>query len=165
MDELGCIVAYQSFAENANPTASRNMPKPGFETVCVNPAALDGGPTDRRFSRAYFPGEGPFKKMAHTPFVLMRDFYAGRCINGTSGFRFLGVAAEPLPGDVRKNPLDFDSFWLTSAMGLHILDMQFAQGDLIDLVARKAAFAEKQAAGGAERPAHAERGSHHALAP
>jgi hypothetical protein len=142
IDEGACIVAYQSFAEGANPGAGYQAPrKAGNETVCVNPASLGGGPTQRLFSRAYFPTIGPFHDLAPTPFVVLRDFYAGRCVTGLHGFRFLGVSLASARGDKRKSPIDFSSFWLTTQMGLHILDLQFAQGDLIDLVARKAAAA------------------------
>ena len=165
VDELGCVVAYQSYAESSNPTPSFGQPKAGFETVCVNPAAPEGGPTEHRFSRAYFPGEGPFRKMTHNPFVLMRDFYAGRCVNGLGGFRFLGVSVDRAPGDVRKNPLDFDSFFLTTQMGLHILDMQFAQGDLIDLIASKAAAARRRDATEGAPLAPREHGPHSAAVP
>ena len=135
--ELGCVVAYQSFLADENPTAARDLPKPGNETVCVNPAAVDGGPTERLFSRTYLPSRN--REGITTPFVLLRDFYAGRCVNGTGGLRFLGVSATPRPGDLRKSPLDLDSVWLRTPMGLHVLDFQFAQGDLIDMVARRAA--------------------------
>jgi hypothetical protein len=139
-DETGCVVAYRTYLEDASPEPRDQLPKPGNEIACVNPAAQDGGPSVRRFAGAYFPSDAaPFRKLVHTPFVVLPDFYAGRCINGSNGFRFLGISIAPRRGDARKNLIDFGSFWLDSpAMGLHILDMQFPQQDLIDLIKKKA---------------------------
>jgi hypothetical protein len=153
-DQLGCIVAYRSFLADANPTRADDMPRAQDETVCVNPALGAGAsPSAHWFSRAVFLAEGPFKEKVHTPYVVLRDFYAGRCITGTGGFRFLGVSIAPAPGDVRKNPINFGSYLMSTPVGLHVLDLQFAQGDLIDLIARKARVARDAAAPSSGAPA------------
>ena len=47
------------------------------------------------------------------------------------------------PGDVRASPVNLDrSLWRTR-LGLHILDFQLTQGDLIQIVRRKVAAMAK----------------------
>jgi hypothetical protein len=75
----------------------------------------------------------------NTPFLVMRDFYAGECVDGPNGYRYLAISAAPKAGDQRLSPVDLQATRLNTLLGLHILDLQFPQGDLIDLVARKAA--------------------------
>jgi hypothetical protein len=137
--ETGCVVAYRSYRDGEEPaTRKRDVAHPGAAFACVNPAAP--GSDDRRpFSRTYFPtGRGGLSGLegVTTPFVLLRDFYAGRCTATAEGFRYLAVEAAPAPGDLRKSPVDLDGWRASTSMGLHVLDMSFPQGDLVDLVAR-----------------------------
>jgi len=149
--ETGCVVGYRSYVAGVDVDPATSAPQPGHESVCVDPAALDR-PTDandRAFSRALIPvSDKTAPRMRGvagitTPFVLLRDFYRGRCVDGRDGFRYLAVSTPPTPRegatDVRESPIDLSSRWLRTRLGLHILDFQFAQGDLVDLVARRAA--------------------------
>ncbi len=139
--ETACVVAYRSHAVGTDVASKHATPSAGHESVCVNPAELAHGP-GRPFSRAFLPtslvaadsGLGD----AATPFVLLRDFYGGACVDGPAGYRYLAVSATPPPGDLRTSPIRFSSLWLRGALGLHLLDYQFAQGDLVDLVAERA---------------------------
>jgi pimeloyl-ACP methyl ester carboxylesterase len=142
--ETGCVIGYQSFVAGSrvDPFDSE-LPAPGRETVCVDPAELDANAA-APFSRAFLPVPPGTDKHGHgidgvtTPFVMLRDFYSGRCESRPDGFRFLAVSAGPFrPGDVRVSPLDLSMRWLRGKLGLHILDLQFEQGDLVDLVARR----------------------------
>jgi hypothetical protein len=146
--ETACVVAYRSYAAGGQVKADRYKPAPGNETVCVNPAELvKGGP--RLFSRAFLPvGQGVRSMLrgvdnVTTPFVMLRDFYEGHCVDGPDGFRFLVIAPAPTLEDKRVSPVDFSDRRLHTVLGLHVLDFQFAQGDLIDLVAQRAAVLEK----------------------
>jgi hypothetical protein len=143
-DELGCVVAFQSRpADGKKVGKPAYEPRPGNEIACVNPAH-DGEPGAHRFSRTLFPIAKLTRSWLtgvdgiETPFVLLRDFYTGECIDGPDGYRYLGVAAAPEPGDTRKSPLDLENSRFTGKMGLHVVDFQFAMGDLVDLVKRKA---------------------------
>ena len=69
------------------------------------------------------------------PQTLLDDSLSFQAPNGGMGF----WTAD----DARVSPIDLSSFWLRGRMGLHLLDLQFAQGDLIDMVARRAAIAGK----------------------
>jgi len=142
-DELGCVVAYQSRPAGGKVGKPPFAPQPGNEVACVNPAAV-GGTGAHRFARSLFPITAltrPFLagiEGIETPFVMLRDFYTGACTDGPDGYRYLGVAPAPAPGDARRSALDLASPRFNGNLGLHIADFQFAMGDLIDLVARRA---------------------------
>ena len=142
--ETSCVVAFRSYIAGTNPTPARDKPSRGHESVCVNPAELAGG-APRAFSRTFLPVSGAFRTWMKgvedttTPFVMLRNFYSGSCVEGPDGFRYLAVSAAPAPGDARVSPVDFTNRFLTGELGLHVLDFQFAQGDLIELVAQRAA--------------------------
>ncbi|HVY47287.1 MAG TPA: DUF3089 domain-containing protein [Minicystis sp.] len=142
-DEIGCMVAYHSYRGGEAARVTRYLlPSPGRETICVNPA----GPGDRRLSRAVFAVTEPLKSRfkalrdVTTPFVSFPDYYAARCM-AEGRFHYLEVREAPLPGDRRSSPFSLDAIWFGTALGLHVLDYQFTQGDLVELVRRKAAAA------------------------
>lgn len=144
-DETGCVIAYRS-SEAGAPVApaGRAIPKPGDETACVNPASFER-PHPQPLARAYLPmsnrNRGWMRKVdgIETPFIELSDFYAAECLDGPDGYRYLGMSLVGTSGDIRKNPIDFEKMPLRKQFGLHVLDFQFTQGDLIDLVARRAA--------------------------
>jgi hypothetical protein len=142
-DELGCVVAFRTYDAN-RPAHSWDGPPPaGRRTACVNPADVAGN--DRRLlSAAVLPTHSKFRpnmpaiEGAKTPFVLVRNFYAARCVDGKDGFRYLAVEAAPTAGDKRSNPINFDEVIWRSPLGLHLLDFQLAQGELVEMVKHKA---------------------------
>jgi hypothetical protein len=139
-DEIGCIVAYRTHAAGERIVADRWAPSDGHDTVCVDPSAT---PT---LSRSYFAVWPELRRFMHgvsevtTPFVLLRDFYTARCVRGPDGFAWLEVAApSPPTSDKRASPVDLhDRRFRIGNLGLHILDLQLTQGDLVDMVARRA---------------------------
>jgi hypothetical protein len=143
-DEPGCVIAYRSHRAGTDVTPGRWAPAPGNVSVCVNPASVDRNERTL-LSRAYLPTSA--RGRAHldgvegvtTPFVMLRDYYAAECVEGADGYRFLAISSAPGAGDGRQSPVDLGSFALNTAMGLHVLDLQFPQGDLIAAVARRAA--------------------------
>jgi hypothetical protein len=144
-DETGCVVAYRSHeAGAAVAPPGRAAPKPGDESACVNPASFER-PHRQPLARAYLPMSNRNRRWMRgvdgidTPFVELSDFYAAECVDGPDGYRYLAISLLATPGDVRKNPIDFEKMPLRKQFGLHVLDFQFTQGDLIDLVARRAA--------------------------
>lgn len=140
-DETGCIVAYRTYAAGEHVDPDRWAPPPGKETVCVEPSPS----ASHRLSRAYFTVWPELRRFMRgvdgvtTPFVLLRDFYSARCVRaGEQGFAWLEAAAEPAPGDKRVSPVDLrDRRFRIGNLGLHVLDLQLAQGDLVDMVARR----------------------------
>ena len=55
------------------------------------------------------------------------------------GYAWLEISTAAAANDERRSPVDLhDRRFRIGNLGLHILDMQLAQGDLVDLVARRA---------------------------
>jgi hypothetical protein len=156
--ELGCVVAYATHVPESVAHPWPRPPRDGRSTACVNPAALGQPTTKARLAGAVFPTRSRFRDVmpgsdwAKTPFIELRDYYSAWCVERPDGFRYLTVAAEPDAGDTRKGPIDLKRRqWRELVagyqLGLHVLDYQFAQEDLIKLVERKAAaFAERRLA-------------------
>jgi len=149
-DELGCVVAFRTFRDDGTARPWDGGPPVGRRTACVNPASVSNGPT-RWLSGAVFPTHSAFTDATPgaegvtTPYVVFPNFYGARCVDGGNRFRYLAVSEAPAQGDTRKSPIDFDALVWKTKLGLHLLDMQFAQGDLIALVARKVAAAAERA--------------------
>jgi len=140
--QLGCVIGYRSYADGEEVHVGRAMPPPGRESVCVNPAELAHGTPI--FTRAFFgKPPPPFELVGmedmRTPFVLVREFYQGRCVSKPGGLRYLAVSVARRPGDVRKSPVDLGLPLLHGVLGYHLLDMQLAAGDLVDLVTERVA--------------------------
>ena len=148
-DETACVVAYRSYEAGAPMASGRQAGPhhvPGNVAACVNPAGFsDGeGNAKRVLSRAYFPVTKRTRHWVHaddveTPFVELGDFYAAQCVEGSDGYRYLAISLVGAGGDQRSSPVDFRAAPLRKYLGLHVLDLQLAQGDLVDLVARRAA--------------------------
>ncbi|MDB5212399.1 MAG: lysophospholipase [Myxococcaceae bacterium] len=144
-DEIGCIVAYRTYAAGERVEADRWAPPSGHETVCVDPSIIDrAAPAVHRFSRSYFAVWPELRGFMHgtddvtTPFVLLRDFYGARCVRGPDGFAWLEASVAPATGDSRQSPVELrDRRFRIGKLGLHVLDLQFAQGDLVDMIARR----------------------------
>ena len=67
-----------------------------------------------------------------TPFAIYRQYYTAECRKDDRDRSYLEIAVEPAAGDQRLNPIPFDHGILQpSLLGLHILDYNFAEGDLI----------------------------------
>jgi len=142
--EVGCVVAFGTFLPAGAKNPWPGAPPAGLRTACVNPADLGGTephvmsgatyPTQSRY-RDGMPGSG----IAKTPFVVVPDFYSAECVDGHDGFRYLAVREAHAPGDLRASPVDLArSLWKTR-LGLHVLDFQLSQGDLIRIVRSKVA--------------------------
>lgn len=65
-----------------------------------------------------------------TPFAARSNFYAAGCTRGERGYAYLGV-------DFHERRFE------RGKLGLHVLDMQLPQGDLVALVRRRLYSAAK----------------------
>jgi hypothetical protein len=148
VDEVGCVLAYRTYAAEFPPAPGNQNPDIlGNEVACTNPIAADGG--QARLAGAFFPNfsnqplvfpEIDYGVEVDTPFVLYRDFYTGECMPDSDGHGFLAISVEPEPQDMRTNPIPFDNVLFNpNFLGLHVLDYNFAMQDLIDQIAAKAA--------------------------
>jgi hypothetical protein len=157
-EETGCIVAYRTYAAGERVEPDRWAPLAGHETVCVDPSLADRAPVASASSSApphrltgatfaVWPELRGFMRGiegVETPFVVLRDFYGVRCVRGPGGFAYLEVSAAPLPGDTRTSPVELrHRRFRLGNLGLHVLDLQLAQGDLVDMVARRVSRLER----------------------
>lgn len=135
--QLRCVVAFSTY--NQTPPDDNFFGKaadPNEEILCNNPAALGGGAVDldsimptTPFAPGYIAAgiqllHFPPPKAA-TPFVEAKAAFSGECVaeNGSSFLRITSNQGTPAPD---PSP--------TPAWGLHLLDLNVAQGDLLRLV-------------------------------
>ncbi len=143
-DQLGCVVAYNTFRPAGVRRPWPGPPPAGDRSACVNPGDVATG-AKHTLSLAVFPTHSryrdtmPGSAWAKTPFIALPGFYEAWCTDGQDGFRFLAVDEAHRAGDVRESPIDLSTAAWRTKLGLHLLDMQFAQGDLVRLIERKAA--------------------------
>lgn len=149
-EQLGCVIAYRTYAAELPPDVGDQSPDiPGNDVACTNPAALAGGPGRARggFFPTFTHQELVFPTIDYgvaigTPFVLIRDLYELECKTDGGGLSYLAVTVDPAPSDVRTNPIDFDApLFSPDFLGLHVLDYNFAMDDLLQVIASKAAAA------------------------
>ena len=147
--ERGCIVAYRSYrgGEPVTPLPA-DKASPGHVTACVNPADVAGN-SRRPLSRSLLPLSPAMRDTlgdalggmddVQTPMLMLRDFYSAECVEGNDGYRYLAVWPSAEAGDARAKPFSLKGWRFGTAFGLHVLDYQLPQGDLIDLVKERAA--------------------------
>jgi pimeloyl-ACP methyl ester carboxylesterase len=157
-DQAGCVVTYASFRANSPPTKASRFAqgdRPGTEAGCTNPAALGGGKAE---THAYLnaggnmliesPGDAWSKDGAPvtTPFVSVPGLLSAQCVK-QDGFNYLAVTVNADPADPRTDTIAGDvkvGNVILQDWGLHLIDMNLAQGDLVDLTARQyAAWAKR----------------------
>ncbi len=158
-DQTGCAVSYSAFAagvplpEPGDSPAFGRVPaaapgQPEQHAACVNPAALTGG---QATLHPYFTAKRTFpiltavqRRLApwtdgaaiDTLFVTLPDFVTGECAE-RGGVSFLEVRVTPHPGSPRTTELGGTVNVAgrdLRAWGLHLIDIDLAQGDLIGLV-------------------------------
>jgi len=126
--QTGCVVSYATF-ESAQPPPPDSLfgrvRNGGGRVVCTNPAALGGGSGDLD---SYYPGG--VQPGATTPFVRLEGWWDGRCV-ADEQFDWLQVTSAWAPGDQRPDDLGGR---ITPQWGLHLVDVNVALGNLIDLV-------------------------------
>jgi hypothetical protein len=149
--ETGCVVTYVSFRASAPPVAGGMFgaaTRPGMTIGCTNPARLRRGsaPLDSYWPTGVGLGGGPdpirWSAEGAPPslFVRTEGLVTAACVNrGPLGYLSVIVNGDPadprtdeIPGDLRI------AGRLLRPWGLHVADMQLAQGDLIALVEEQA---------------------------
>jgi hypothetical protein len=135
-NEEGCIVAYRTHRAGSRIDVRAFEPAPGNETVCVNPASV-GGEESAFLTGTFLPTRRLHVTNVTTPFVVVRNLYQARCEKGPNGYRYLAITP---PADESTSPIEFSKFperGILAPLGLHILDVQLAQGDLIEMILRR----------------------------
>ena len=159
-EQTGCVVTWVSFRAESPPPPQAMFgradfngfgpPAPaGMTVACTNPATLGRGPAplDSYFPAAVLAQQGAepvtwsSEGSPPTPWLRAEGLASGECVNdGPLGYFAIRVNADP--SDVRTDRIPGDVYLLGSiapGWGLHIIDMQAAQGDLIRLVRRQSA--------------------------
>jgi hypothetical protein len=156
--QTGCVVSYVSFRAEA-PPAGEGAPfgrtkNPGMTVACVNPANLERGiaPLDSYWFTAgsALPGAQPITWSTGgtppTPFLRTEGLASGTCVN-QPGRGYLAVRVNADPKDARTDRIPGDVVIMgrpAPDWGLHLADMNLAQGDLIRLVEEQSRAARKK---------------------
>jgi Protein of unknown function (DUF3089) len=133
--ETGCVIAYSSFP--STPPAGSLFGRPGqgvslqsnqtarqgLQVVCVNPAALSGGPATLG---SVFPSLGALP----TPWVSYPGLYTARC-ERSDGASWLNVTKATGPADHRPTVTEEGG----PTYGYHVWDLSLAQHNLVSDVA------------------------------
>ena len=144
--QTGCVVAYESFRAGHAPPGDALFGRAegrGMTIACTNPAALGSdaaAPLDSYwFARSTIGGTVRWSSAGDppVPFLHTQRFVSGQCVHdGKIGYFALSVNADPhdaraddIPGDVEIGGQRL------AGWGLHPIDINVAQGDLVRLVA------------------------------
>jgi len=154
--QVGCVVAFSTF--NATPPARATFGRTtdsNREVLCTNPARLGGGSArldSIEPTKEFAPGtlinlgikllDFPLPT-ASTPFIESIGAFSGRCVDdgGAHVLKVRSLAGTPVP---KPSP---DATW-----GLHLIDANVAQGNLVRLVAAQAAAFAASGRTGAPQP-------------
>jgi hypothetical protein len=148
--QTGCVVAYSTF-DKAPPAgavfgrvnSAINLflggSTAGLQILCVNPAAPGGGtaPLDPYFPTAglsLFLGSRAPKTAAATPFISYPGEYSARCIS-SGGATWLQVDRTGGTSDRRPSLSIAES----PTWGLHLVDVNVALGNLVELARSESA--------------------------
>lgn len=149
--QTGCVITYMSFRASAPPPPASFLgraAKPGMTAGCTNPAALRGGRA--RLDSYWFTlspvqaGTQPVVWSSQgsppTPFLRTEGLVTGECRHSAQA-GYLAVAENADARDARTDRIPGDVYIggkLNPGWGLHLIDMNVAQGDLIRLVEAQA---------------------------
>jgi pimeloyl-ACP methyl ester carboxylesterase len=128
--ETGCVLSYLSIRDGDSPNKLTNRVPEGHHALCVSPTAR------ATLRESVFPTPKDAKRLGvTTPYVAVKDFYAAHCTDDRDGRDYLALKEVPQPDDRRPHLVDLDNS--AGGLGLHRYDLQFTQGDLIELVRTK----------------------------
>jgi hypothetical protein len=144
--QTGCVVAYSAFRATAPPTESTRFGRSADSTLvaaCTNPAALGGG---EAALDGYFDATGgtalplgpsdPWTvggRPIATPMVRVVGLLKAQCRSNAFA-SYLEVSVQRGPDSPASRDIQGD---LAEGLGLHLVDMEVAMGNLIDLVGRQ----------------------------
>ena len=146
-DDLACVDSYASFRAEAPPPPNSFFGRPrdgSGEALCTNPASLSGGSGELT---PYFQADGasllgapaeqpPWLQGSRieTPFVALPGLVSAECVR-RDGFSYLALTTH---GDAAEPRIDGIGGDLTPEWGMHLVDVNVAMGNLVDLVAAQA---------------------------
>lgn len=157
--QTGCVIAYVTFRDTIPPPENSRFGRVQGENMaaaCVNPAALGGGSGELHAylstrtaiassAAAPKPWVTPEKKV-ETPFASVPGLLTAQCVS-SDGFDYLSVKVNADPGDPRTDDINGDVLANGEVLkdwGLHLIDVNVAMGNLVDIVRQQArAYAKK----------------------
>ena len=144
--QTGCVVAYSSFRNTAPPAATTRFGRSDDSTLvaaCTNPAALGGG---EAALHGYFDATGgtalplgpsdPWTvggRPIATPMVRVVGLLKAQCRSNAFA-SYLEVSVQRGPDTPASRDIQGD---LAEPLGLHLVDMEVAMGNLVDLVGQQ----------------------------
>jgi DUF3089 family protein len=153
-NQTGCVITYASFRASTPPPANSHFGKvtgEGMISACTNPAALAGGSGElHSYLRTNGSGivsaaevaPGPWVKDAQpitTPFVSVPGMLTAECIANDNG-SYLAVTVHSDPASPRASDIKGDVVvggQVLADWGLHLIDVNLAMGNLVDIVGRQ----------------------------
>lgn len=151
--QTGCVVNYASFRSTVPPPANTLFGKPRDPAMagsCTNPVTLGAGSAPLH---AYLSASGrtivgtvaaqPWvtpERAIETPWVSVPGLLTARCTTNEHA-TYLEVTVNADPADARVDDITGDIGAVGKPLptwGLHLIDVNLAMGNLIDLVARQA---------------------------
>ena len=152
--QTGCVIAYASFRSTIPPPENSRFGRVQGENMmaaCANPAALGGGSGELH---AYLSAAGrsivgsaaeprPWvnpPKPIDTPFVSVPGLLTAQCVANEKG-SYLEVTVHGDPADPRVDDISGDVMangQVNASWGLHLIDVNEAMGNLLDIVAQQA---------------------------
>jgi len=132
-DQTGCVVAWSSFQEGDTSQRFFASSKPDAPALCVNPAAPGGG---RGILKSYLsrPSMAP---PSDPPYIETIGQMSAECVTDAAG-TVLRIRIEPGPfADLLGMMLG--RYASLPGWGLHLLDVNLVQGNMLDMVAAQSA--------------------------
>ena len=152
-EQSGCLISYASFRSTIPPPANTlfgRVEGADMESACTNPAALKGGSGELH---AYLTGTGPLiagvpqkhqwvanGAAIETPFVSVPGMLSAKCAANENG-AYLELTVKGDPADPRADDIPGDLSILGKPQpnwGMHLVDVNLAMGNLVDIVGRQA---------------------------
>jgi hypothetical protein len=147
--QAGCIVVYNSFRATSPPAAdalTERSDDPALVDACVNPADLSGGSGELKpYFAAHERGFGNTQPALpwvnggpdiDTPFVTVPGMLSAECASNANA-TYLAISVHPDPSGKRADDFRGDVFThgqVRPRWGLHVVDVELALGNLLDLV-------------------------------
>ena len=151
--QTGCVITYASFRSTVPPpqnTLFGQTLEPTLTGACTNPAALGGGSSE---THAYLSSggatiAGPRRTSpwvlsgaaVETPFVSVPGLLSAECTSNEHA-TYLEITVHGDPSDDRVDDIVGD---ITPQWGLHLVDVNLAMGDLVQIVQEQTAAWEER---------------------
>jgi hypothetical protein len=151
--QTGCVITYASYRSTVPPPADTlfgKVTEPNQVAACTNPAALGGGSGELH---AYLSatgttiiGRSPLKpwvtpeKAIDTPWVSVPGLLTAQCKANDNASGYLEITVHGDPADPRADDIGGDfgvGNQVLANWGLHLIDVDLAAGNLVDIVARQ----------------------------